>query len=196
MKQGIIVCAAAVAMCAAAGEREACEAELRAKLPDVFAKAAAHYKALDAAATPLMRDEAGKLRYPHGYRRDKGELKMHSVNGWTAGHFPGSLWYLYEATGDDFLKERAIVWTELVASNSKVTSNHDVGFIMFCSFGNARRLLKTDRYDALLAETAESLSSRFSDGLGLIRSWGKRDETKDFLVIPDNMMNLELLEEV
>ena len=88
MKAGIIVYAAVAAMCAVAGEREAREAELRAKLPDVFAKAAAHYKALDAAATPLMRDEAGKLRYPHGYRRDKGELKMHSVNGWTADHFP------------------------------------------------------------------------------------------------------------
>ena len=196
MKAGMIVCAAAVAMCAAAGEREARETELRAKLPDVFAKAAAHYKALDAAATPLMRDKAGKLRYPHGYRRDRRELDMRSVYGWTAGHFPGALWYLYEATGDDFLKARAVEWTEIVAPNSKVTGNHDVGFIMYCSFGNARRLLKTDRYDALLAETAESLSVRYNENLGLISSWGKPDEAKEFHVIPDNMMNLELMEAV
>ena len=30
-----------------------------------------------------------------------------------SGHFPGSLWYLYEATGDEFFKERATVWTEI-----------------------------------------------------------------------------------
>ena len=196
MKAGIIACVAAMTMCAAAGERESREDELRTKLPDVFAKSAAHYRALDAAATPLMRDKAGKLRYPHGYRRDRRELDMRSVYGWTAGHFPGALWYLYEATGDDFLKARAVEWTEIVAPNSKVTGNHDVGFIMYCSFGNARRLLKTDRYDALLAETAESLSVRYNENLGLIRSWGKPDEAKEFLVIPDNMMNLELMEAV
>ena len=195
MKAEMILCAAAAAMCAVVGAGESREAELRAKLPDVFARSAAHYKALDEAATPLMKGKKGEMRYPHGFNRDKGEIKMYHVRAWTAGHFPGSLWYLYEATGDEFLKERALAWTEIVAPNSKVTDNHDVGFIMNCSYGNARRLLNTDRFDALLVETAESLSTRFSETLGLIRSWGKRDNTKDFLVIPDNMMNLELLEE-
>ena len=184
------------ALCAAAANQGPAEAELRARLPEIFAKSAAHYKALDAAATPLMKDANGNMRYPHGFKRDTRELKMHNVRAWTAGHFPGSLWYIYEATGDEAIRDRALFWTEMLAPNSKVTSNHDVGFIMYCSYGNARRLLKTDRYDALLAETAESLSVRFNEGLGLIRSWGKPDEDKNFLVIPDNMMNLELLEAV
>ena len=172
------------------------ESALKGRLPDIFAKCAAHYRALDAAATPLMKDAKFKGGYgtPHGWLAEKGELDMRSLYWWTAGHFPGSLWYLYEATGDTFFKERAIAWTEIIAPNAKVTSNHDVGFIMYCSFGNARRLLKTDRYDALLLEAAASLSARFNDGLGLIRSWGKIEEKNDFLVIPDNMMNLELLE--
>jgi len=178
------------------------EAELRAKLPDVFARSAAHYRAIDAAATPLMnaRNAAkekkpfGERQVPHGWRAKDGKLDMRSIYWWTSGHFPGSLWYLYEATGDDFFKERATVWTEFVAPNSKVSDNHDVGFIMYCSFGNARRLLKTDRYDALLLETADSLSKRFNPGLGVIRSWGAISEGRNFLVIPDNMMNLELLE--
>ena len=173
------------------------ESELRAALPDIFAKSAAHYRALDAAATPLMKDKKGDLRTPHGilkWKTGKNELDMRSIYWWTSGHFPGSLWYLYEATGDAFFRERAKAWTEMLAPNSKVTTNHDVGFIMYCSYGNARRLLKTDAYDALLAETAESLSTRFCEELGLIRSWGKRDNAKEFLVIPDNMMNLELLE--
>ncbi len=181
------------------------EAELAAKLPEIFAKSAAHYKALDAAATPQMKgavsarpDRAnGDLYTPHGWKKwqtGKDELDMRSIFWWTSGHYPGSLWYLYEATGDAFFKDRATAWTEILAPNSKVTDNHDVGFIMYCSFGNARRLLKTDKYDALLVETAESLCKRYNDKLGLIRSWGALDEKKDFLVIPDNLMNLELLE--
>ena len=96
----------AAAACCFAGEDW--EASLRARLPEIFAKSAAHYQALDAAATPLMRDEKGEMRYPHSYARDKGGLKMNSIKGWTAGHFPGSLWYLYEATGDEFFKGRAL----------------------------------------------------------------------------------------
>ena len=180
------------------------EVLLEKRLPEIFGKCAAHYRALDAAATPLMNSEgveksspyAGKphagRRVPHGWRDDK--LDMRSIYWWTSGHFPGSLWYLYEATGDEFFKERATAWTETLAPNSKVTDHHDVGFIMYCSYGNARRVLKTDRYDDLLREAAASLSKRFSPGLGLIRSWGAPDGKKEFLVIPDNLMNLELLE--
>ena len=170
------------------------ETELKAKLPEVFAKAAAHYRALDAAATPLREDGKGDLRLPHGFRRNSRELVMITRFGWTAGHFPGSLWYLFEATGDGFFRDRATEWTEILAPNSKVTTNHDIGFVMYCSYGNARRLLKTDRYDDLLRETARSLSQRFNPKLGLIRSWGAITNTAEFLVIPDNMMNLELLE--
>ena len=170
------------------------EAELKAKLPEIFAKSAAHYKALDAAATPLMKNEKGELRTPHGFNRTTGELDMRSIFWWTSGHFPGSLWYLYEATGDAFLRDRATVWTEILAPVSKYDANHDVGFMMYCSYGNARRILKTDKYDALLRETADSLCKRYDSDLGLIRSWGRIGDKDEFLVIPDNMMNLELLE--
>ncbi len=166
------------------------------RLPEVFARSAVHYKALDAAATPLMEAGDAKGKVPHSWSAKTGRLDMRSIYWWTSGHFPGSLWYLYEATGDEFFKERATVWTEMLAPNSKVTDNHDVGFIMNCSYGNARRILKTDKYDDLLRETAASLSKRFNPSLGLIRSWGALDGKNDFLVIPDNLMNLELLEAV
>ena len=191
---GLGLCLCAAASAAFAGAENPQEAELRAQLPGIFARAAAHYEALDAAATALMKGPNGAIRVPRGFRRDKGELDMRSVYDWTAGHFAGSLWYLYEATKRDFFRDRARVWTEVLAPNSKVDTNHDVGFIMYCSFGNARRLLKTDKYDGLLRETAASLSRRYNPDLGLIRSWGKIEDKKDFLVIPDNMMNLELLE--
>ena len=178
------------------------ETELKAKLPDIFAKSAAHYRALDAAATPLAVSEkdlwegreASRLQTPHGFKRATGKLDMRSIYWWTSGHYPGSLWYLYEATGDTTLRDRAVFWTERLAPNQTADTNHDVGFITYCSFGNARRLLKTDKYDAILCKTAETLASRYEPALGLIRSWGRIGDKKSFLVIPDNMMNLELLE--
>ena len=172
------------------------EVELKAKIPEIFAKSAAHYRALDAAATPLMKDEKGELRTPHGilkWKTGKNELDMRPISWWTSGHYPGSLWYLYEATGEAFFKDRAIVWTEILEPISRYEGNHDVGFMTYCSFGNARRLLKTNRYDAILAQTAKTLCLRYNDDLGLIRSWGERTDKRDFLVIPDNLMNLELL---
>ena len=190
MKKMILWCGVLCAMVVGATSED----ELLAKLPSIFEKSAAHYRALDAAATPLIPDKKGRPRTPHGFNRETGELDMRSIYWWTAGHFPGSLWYLYEATGEEFFRDRATAWTELLAPNAKVTNNHDVGFIMYCSYGNARRLLKTEKYDALLAETAASLSRRYHEGLGLIRSWGAITNTSDFLVIPDNLMNLELLE--
>ena len=171
------------------------EDELKAAIPEIFAKSAAHYKALDAAVTPLM--DPGKDRprqYPHGFNRSTRTYDMRPVSNWTSGHFAGSLWYLHEATGEAFLRDRAIAWTEILEPNKDNSSHHDTGFIMYCSYGNARRILKTDRYDAILLRTAQSLCKRFNDRLGLLRSWGRKDETKEFLVIPDNMMNLELLE--
>lgn len=172
----------------------AAEAALKARLPEIFAAFAENYRTLDAAATAQMRDKKGRARLPHSYGAANAAYDMRDVFWWTTGHYPGTLWYLYEATGDAFFRERATTWTELLAPNAKVTDNHDTGFIMYCSYGNARRLMRTDAYDDLLAETASSLCCRFNEKLGLIRSWGSITNVCDFLVIPDNMMNLELLE--
>ncbi|MGN0853974.1 MAG: glucuronyl hydrolase [Kiritimatiellia bacterium] len=194
MKIATLLMTAVLATAAHAAVPTADEAALKAKLPEIFAKSAAHYKALDAAATPLMDDgSSGRKRVPHGFSRKAGKLDMRPINWWTTGHYPGSLWYLYEATGDAFFKDRATVWTELLEPNKTDSSHHDTGFIMYCSFGNARRILKTDRYDGILVRTAESLCRRFNPDLGLLRSWGSIGDGKNFLVIPDNMMNLELL---
>ena len=188
MKKILLISAAVIAVHAMCDEAK--EAALEAALPDIFGESAAHSRALDKAAMLLSKDANGKEVYPHGYKAAKGELDMHSIFSWTSGHFPGSLWYLFEATGDEEFKNKAIFWTERLAPNSKADTNHDLGFIMYCSFGNARRLLATKKYDGLLIETAETLCTRYNDSLGLIRSWGKRTETKNFLVIPDNLMNL------
>ena len=174
------------------------EDRLQKILPEIFARSAAHYRALDAAATPLRfgPDEFFDPgdRSPHSWDPKTGELKMRSIFWWTSGHYAGSLWYLYEATGEEFFKERALDWTKHLEPVKTYEGNHDVGFMMWCSYGNARRILKTKEFDPILLQTADTLTRRYHEGLGLIRSWGDVTNKHDFLVIPDNMMNLELLE--
>ncbi len=170
------------------------EAALKKSVPRIIADSATHYRSLVGKVAGMQRNPASPETFPYSWNAAKDKYTMRSTRMWTSGHFPGTLWLLHEATGDVFFKDAALRWTEALAPNAKVDTHHDVGFIINCSFGNARRLMKTDRYDALIVEAANSLSSRFNRRLGLIRSGGKKDDTKNFIVIPDNLMNLELLE--
>lgn len=110
---------------------------------------------------------------------------------WTSGFFPGSLWYLYEFSDDQYFKEAATNWTERLYREKDNNKTHDVGFMMHCSYGNAYRLTGMEEYGTILMESSESLVNRFDSTTGCIRSWdwGKWQ----YPVIIDNMMNLELL---
>ena len=171
------------------------EKRLSSILPSIIERSEAQYRRLENDAQKVRVDKDGSHRIPHGYIAAENKLDMRPIFWWTSGHFPGSLWYLYEATGKDEWKCRAIDWTDTQAPAADYTGNHDTGFRMFCPLGNGRRLSPghRERYDALLVRSAATLCKRYHKGLGLLRSWGKIDDTKDFIVIPDNIMNLELL---
>lgn len=72
-------------------------------------------------------------------------------------------------------------------------TTHDMGFKMFCSFGNGYRLTEDPRYKDILLQSAGTLVTRFNPKVGCIRSWDHNQERWQFPVIIDNMMNLELL---
>lgn len=121
-----------------------------------------------------------------------GSLHTRAANNWVSGFFPGSLWYMYEYTNDEKFKEAAIKWTEALDAQQYNTGTHDVGFIINCSYGNGKRLTGNEDYSPIIIETARSLSTRFNENVGCIKSWDWSKEWK-FPVIIDNMMNLELL---
>ncbi len=73
------------------------------------------------------------------------------------------------------------------------TSTHDLGFMMYCSYGNLYRISPDEKYKTILLNSARSLVTRFNPTVGCIRSWGNQNDNKEFKVIIDNMMNLELL---
>lgn len=130
---------------------------------------------------------------PRSYTDRTGLIKSNS-HWWCSGFFPGVLWYLYEAKGSPKLKRYAEIYTQRVADQQYTTDNHDVGFILMCSFGNGYRLTQTPSYVPILLKGAQSLSTRFKPVVGLIRSWDTKTDKWRYPVIIDNMMNLELLE--
>ncbi|MCM1178387.1 MAG: glycoside hydrolase family 88 protein [Bacteroidales bacterium] len=112
---------------------------------------------------------------------------------WTSGFFPGTLWYVYENTGSPDVLEYARLYTSRVEREKYTTDNHDVGFMLYCSFGNGLRLTGEKQYEEVLLTGARSLATRFSPATGLIRSWDHSTDRWQYPVIIDNMMNLELL---
>jgi len=121
-----------------------------------------------------------------------GKLTLAKAADWTSGFFPGSLWYLGEATADDSWNTAARRYTAGLESMKHNRRTHDIGFMLQCSFGNGYRLTADSHYRDVLLAGAESLAARFNPTVGCIKSWDTRAEWP-FPVIIDNMMNLELL---
>lgn len=63
-----------------------------------------------------------------------------NVWDWTSGFFAGSLWYLYNLTGDEKWKTLAKKYTEALKQQQYITSHHDIGFIIGCSYLNGMRM--------------------------------------------------------
>ncbi len=131
-------------------------------------------------------------RMPRSYNEKEGKLITSDTEWWTSGFFPGSLWYLYEYTGDTVLKTEAEKRLGILEKEKHFTGNHDLGFMIFCSFGNAYRITKNEAYKEVVAVAAETLIKRYRPVSSTIQSWGS-EKDKRSLVIIDNMMNLELL---
>lgn len=156
--------------------------ELSARIPKVFERAATQY-------THLLAQVSDPTRIPRTF--EHGQLKLVRPEDWTSGFVGGSLWYLYEYTGDARWAEAARDYTARVERIKNFRGHHDVGFMLFCSYGNGLRLTGDPAYRDVLIQGARSLATRYDDRVGLIRSWDFG--TWKYPVIVDNMMNLELL---
>ena len=128
-----------------------------------------------------------------------GNLHWTHLNfDWTEGFFPGSCWYLFEETKDKKWKKAAEKFQDMFQEHKYKTTNHDLGFIFNCSFGNGFRLTKNKAFKEVMITAADSLLTRFNPVVGCIKSWDtdkgwQSQRGWKFPVIIDNMMNLELL---
>jgi hypothetical protein len=130
-------------------------------------------------------------RFPRTINTMDGSLITSGTNWWCCGFFPGSLWYLYEFSGDKYLLSEAVKRTAPLEAEKLNTGTHDLGFMLYNSFGNGYRLTGNPVYKDILLTGAKSLISRYNPVVGCIRSWDHGDWK--FPVIVDNMMNLEYL---
>lgn len=122
----------------------------------------------------------------------EGNLVTAKPGWWTSGFFPGSLWYLYEYSGNEKVKNSAMQMTSRIEREKYNRGTHDLGFMLYCSFGNGLRLTGDAGYQDILLTGAQSLITRYRPNIGCIQSWNSRREWQ-CPVIVDNMMNLEFL---
>ncbi len=137
--------------------------------------------------------ENEKRLMPHSLHAN-GKLHKTSLQGWTSGFFPGTLWYCYECTGDEDIKKWARQFTNRMYPIRHFTGHHDIGFMMGSSYGQAMRLAPEAQDEEILLTAARSAMKRYAPRVGLIKSWDNTNSGKwKYPVIIDNMMNLELL---
>ncbi|MFV0470921.1 MAG: glycoside hydrolase family 88 protein [Paludibacteraceae bacterium] len=119
------------------------------------------------------------------------------IEEWTVGFWPGILWYDYEATKDETIKKQATYYTDLLEPLTKLSAyDHDLGFQLFCSYGNAYRLTGDEKYKQIILNGADTLATLFNPKVGTILSWPREAKNGRFAphnTIMDNMMNLEML---
>jgi rhamnogalacturonyl hydrolase YesR len=122
-----------------------------------------------------------------------GDLRTVRARDWTSGFYPGCLWYMFEHTGDEKFLEAAKHYTMNVEQMQFNDGTHDLGFMMYCSFGNGFRLTLNPAYKDVVIQSAKTLATRFDPDVGCTRSWDHNQDKWQYPVIIDNMMNLELL---
>lgn len=150
----------------------------------------------------FLSEEADKLgKFPRTMDKS-GKLTGTDEWDWTGGFFPGSLWYLYHQSGNEQTKAAAIKWTEALEKAKDLDQHHDIGFVIYCSYGNALKYIndpiKAKAYKDLIVHASNTALKRYDEKVGLIKSWNEKKAwdgktTWQYPVIIDNMMNLEML---
>ncbi len=79
-------------------------------------------------------------RFPRSTNTDDGTLMTSGPDYWCSGFFPGSLWHLYEYSGDQNVLVEAMRRTAPLEKEKLNTGTHDLGFMLYNSFGNGYRL--------------------------------------------------------
>jgi hypothetical protein len=164
------------------------------------------YKALGSVEPPTL--------YPEYTDKKDFQYIYRALDFWTSGFFPGSLYLLLErqvrfsSTANSGVKPHPLQlqhlcqwWTVNLHQNATIKNTHDLGFMIAPWAMKAWSLHQDSQAYCSLVLAAYSLASRFDARVQSLRSWDvcytKRysydDPSKDFLVIIDNMLNLDLL---
>jgi unsaturated chondroitin disaccharide hydrolase len=129
---------------------------------------------------------------PRSYVQATGTSVTSDTKWWCSGFYPGTLWYLYAHTKDENIRKEAEKRLGILEKEKYYTGNHDLGFMIYCSFGTAYKYTNNPAYKDVVAIAAKSLSTRYRPTIKSIQSWNSSARLSCPVII-DNMMNLELL---
>ncbi|RZL69342.1 MAG: glucuronyl hydrolase [Pedobacter sp.] len=121
---------------------------------------------------------------------EKGRSKSISPRNWVSGFYPGTLFLIYKGTKDKTIYQAGLAKLPIMEP-IKTMDSHDIGFMMYDSFGIANQIKPSEEYKQVLLTSAKSLTKRYNPVVKSIMSWNSKPG--EFRVIIDNMMNLELL---
>jgi unsaturated chondroitin disaccharide hydrolase len=148
-----------------------------------FVDAAAQYK--------ILQKNLPASKFPKTFFPTTNNYEFSNSGWWCSGFYPGTLLNLYMQTGDNELLSEANRILQDLEQEKNNTRTHDLGFMMYCSFGKRNEINVNEKDKEILIASAKSLSTRFDNTVGCIKSWDSKP--KEYLVIIDNMMNLKLL---
>lgn len=129
------------------------------------------------------------------YKSENGAWVASPYDGnswWTGGFWPGLMWQLHCATGDEQFQTEARRVEKLLTDEFRTFRclNHDVGFMYLLSCGADAKLSGDEQAKTDTLHAASLLMGRFNPA-GFIRAWNHPDQ-RGFAII-DCMMNLSLL---
>lgn len=136
-----------------------------------------------------------------------------SAEEWCSGFWPGILWMDYSFSKDGAVRKAAEGYTEALRDIAyRPIFDHDIGFLMFCSYGkgydalaagassgvgssgDSQAAAKAEAYRQVILASADSLATLFNPMVGTILSWPRH--VKDYgghNTIMDNMINLDMM---
>lgn len=140
----------------------------------------------------MMKQNPDPDKMPQSYNEKTGKFDARNITWWCSGFYPGILWYVYEQTENQVIRQEAERALKVIEPNQHFTGNHDLGFMIHCSFGNAYRITGKEEYKQIILNGAKALSTRYRPEIRVIQSWNKNDYFNCPVII-DNLMNLEML---
>ena len=137
--------------------------------------------------------------FTHKFQDSNSEnLWYHSVDNrsWTTGFWTGEVWLAYEFTGEERLKETALIqcdsFYERITKGISIAS-HDMGFLYSLSCVAAYKITGNEKAKEAALMAADNLITMFRIKGNFIQSINQPDNKLEYRMIVDTLLNLPLL---
>jgi len=193
----VILCFLAVGLLLACGSKKESTLEKLTPLSEVVysrSQAQERLNVLSAKMDFFLEDyPVDSTKFPRAVDEEGNIIGVKSRD-WTSGFWPGTLWYLADATKSSKLEQAARTWTEFMKKEQYDDHTHDLGFKVYNSLGKGMNLAGEQEYRDDIIQASRTLINRYNPAVGTIKSWdwGARKGWVHPTII-DNMMNLEML---